>query len=174
MSTAQYRLKGEIPNKYWSNLNKERKPRDRIFSLRVPNSNPPEYIHRSDKMAELARNYHNDLQSQDNDTPADEREAAIITTQEAIEQIAFIEDRSTLGDELTQEDVHEALKHSANGRATGLNGIPYELWKWLEQSFIDLQKQDKPAPNIILILTAVYNDIHLHEVVPSTDFATGW
>lgn len=64
---AHCRLEGETVSKYWSLINKGRTARDVIFSLGRPGdvnftTNAQNYETRSDKMAELTRDYHDDLQ----------------------------------------------------------------------------------------------------------------
>jgi hypothetical protein len=71
ISTAQYRLEGETISNYWIRLNKTPKPRDTLKKLRKPPTNEPNnnepcrYETKSKHMAELARNYHNNLQNSD-------------------------------------------------------------------------------------------------------------
>ena len=43
---------GKSVTKFWSNLNRENKPQDPIYSLKIPNTNPPEYT-QNPKMAPL-------------------------------------------------------------------------------------------------------------------------
>lgn len=78
-SKAHYRLEGETVSKYWSLINKGVKARDVIYALGRPGDVDPEtnaqrYETRSDKMAELTRDYHNDLQSDGMLHSPDERE----------------------------------------------------------------------------------------------------
>ena len=61
-TSANYALNAEKPTKYWSALNREKKPRDIIYKLVKPDTDPPLFESRSDRMAELARNYHDALQ----------------------------------------------------------------------------------------------------------------
>ena len=49
-------------SKYWSKLNKEKKPRNLFFALQTMNDSEPTYETRSNKMAELAHDYHKMLQ----------------------------------------------------------------------------------------------------------------
>ncbi|KAJ7916458.1 hypothetical protein B0H13DRAFT_1871221 [Mycena leptocephala] len=64
-TAARNRLDGEsTATKHWTSSNKDKKPRDTTFSLQVPGSDPPVYEKRSDKMAELAKTYHENLQSE--------------------------------------------------------------------------------------------------------------
>ncbi|KAF5328540.1 hypothetical protein D9758_017941 [Tetrapyrgos nigripes] len=38
--SVKHRLEGEIPSRYWSNINKEKKPRDMIYALQKPDPTP--------------------------------------------------------------------------------------------------------------------------------------
>ncbi|KAN0112051.1 hypothetical protein V8E52_007968 [Russula decolorans] len=53
---------GEKPGGIWTAINKEKKPRDLILRLRIPDTEPPQYERSSARMAELAKNYHESLQ----------------------------------------------------------------------------------------------------------------
>lgn len=124
-------------------------------------------------MAEMAREYHDNLQL-DGDTPIEICNAA---TQEAlgnISSVTFPAQKTTMAEFLTEEDVSAALKDSPNGKAAGINGLPTELWKSLKLAHINKKKQEKPAFNVIETLTHIYNDIERHGMIPETDFATGW
>jgi len=46
-------------------MSKENRPRDLIQHLKTPNSNPPQYKWDSRHMAELVRDYFNNLQQKD-------------------------------------------------------------------------------------------------------------
>ncbi|KAL1660580.1 Endonuclease/exonuclease/phosphatase, partial [Schizophyllum commune] len=59
---ARFHAEGEEVGKYWSSINKKKAPREIIYRLREPGSEPAVFATRSDKMADLARNYHEDLQ----------------------------------------------------------------------------------------------------------------
>jgi exonuclease III len=67
-------LHGEKLGGVWSALSKENKPRDIVYRLRIPNSNPPQYERSSKRMAQLARDYHNALQHSDLPTHPDPEE----------------------------------------------------------------------------------------------------
>ena len=70
---------GEKLGGIWSAINKERKPRDLISRLKVPNTTPIQYERTSTRMAELARNYHDNLQKQNivSDQDPEERKTEI-------------------------------------------------------------------------------------------------
>jgi Reverse transcriptase (RNA-dependent DNA polymerase) len=175
-TAAHDRLEGETISKYWSKVNKSQSPRDVIYALEKPGTNPVEYVTRSDKMAEVARNYHHGLLLTGLNTPPDERETVLREVLETVdpEKVLSQEDGTKLGHKLTEQDVLEALKASKNGTSTGVNGLPYELWKALSNKYETDSKVDAPTFNIIKTLTRVYNDIEEYGVAPNTDFATGW
>ncbi|CAK5280005.1 unnamed protein product, partial [Mycena citricolor] len=63
----QNRLHGEIIGRYWSKINRPSKPRDTIHRLRKPPTfqdptAPIEYETNSKRMADMARDYHSNLQ----------------------------------------------------------------------------------------------------------------
>ncbi|KAK7016575.1 Endonuclease/exonuclease/phosphatase, partial [Favolaschia claudopus] len=132
------KLEGEVISKYWSMINKPKKPRDIIHRLRkprapnAPEDAPPIYETNSGNMANIARNYHNDIQHDRNNTPPDEREATIQTVLGRTARRLSEEQAETLRKNLTREDVVEALKLSANDKAPGEDGIMYEVWKILD------------------------------------------
>jgi hypothetical protein len=76
-TAAHDRLEGETVSKYWSQVNKARKPRDVMYALEQPGSTPPVYETRSDKMSILARDYHHNLLSDGLVSPLAERTHAI-------------------------------------------------------------------------------------------------
>lgn len=75
---------------------------------------------------------------------------------------------------VSEEEVEKALKVSKNNTATGLDGISYEFLKTLNDRYTEDSKQEKPAFNVVSLLTAVFTDIQLHGLIPSTKFAEGW
>jgi hypothetical protein len=176
-ATAAYdRLEGETISKYWSEVNKSKILRDVIYALEKLNINLIKYETKSKNMAELARNYHNHLLQAGLNTPLDERENIIS------EVLATVLPKDTLlntesismGNRLSEQEVLEALKLSKNEISTGVNGLPYELWKVLNDKYVIEAKAEKPTFNIIKVLTKVFNDIEEHGVVPITNFAKGW
>lgn len=64
LMNASLAYHGEHLGGIWSATSKERKPRDYIRRLKLPNSDPPQYERDSYRMAELAREYHASLQTQ--------------------------------------------------------------------------------------------------------------
>lgn len=62
---SQLSSHGEKLSGIWSTMYKENKPWDYLRHLKIPNSNPPQYERDSPCMAELARDFFDDLQWED-------------------------------------------------------------------------------------------------------------
>ena len=169
---------GEKLGGIWSAISKDSKPRDLIRRLKIPNSNPPRYERHTERMANLAKDYHHNLQSEG--LPNDENREEY--TQALNEILTIIPDAQLLDDptftplnwKATQEQSEEALRLSKNGSATGMDGCPYELWKTLHERYNTACQMNKEGFNICKVLTEVFNDIQTHGVDPNTEFALGW
>ena len=180
---AHFDREGEQTTKFWSNLNKENKPRDPVYSLKIPKSNPPEYTKNPTKMADIGRQHHHDLLSEGLHDDVHEREEAIKAVLEEIDNDSKLPDveKTKLGKQINEELITIALKHSANGASPRCDGIPYKFWKMLAGDLgYQLKKEkesaaeDSEQPNITKTLTNVYLDIENHGVHPDSAFAEGW
>ena len=174
---AKINWHGEKLGGTWSNLSKRRKPRDAILRLKVPDSSPIRYELRSDKMAELARHYHDTLQNDGlRELTDDGLEQKINAVLEKIpEKQKFpTPESSDLSKGITKEVVEEALRVTKNGSATGLDGCPYELWKDLKKRNQEAEDEGKIGFDIIHTLTTVFQDIQRHGISPGSSFAEGW
>ena len=168
---------GERLGGIWSNLSKKKKPRDAILRLKVPSTPSLQFVTRSDKMADLAKNYHDALQDAGLDR---------LTSEELNQRIEEVLDKipeaqkfqnpesSDLNRGLTKEIVEEALRLAKNGSATGLDGCPYELWKELKRRNQEAEDEGKIGFDIIKTLTLVFQDIQRHGITPDANFAEGW
>jgi len=182
-----FALEGETISKYWSNLNKERKQRDPIFSLRRPNCDPPKFETNSTRMAEIARKYHEDLLTEGLCPNEAEREAAIEDVLAEVSGDAVLPDnaKAEMNKPIDADIVRLALKESANDTAPGINGIPYEFWKMLgapdktpplnENQEPNVNQPEKGTElNIFETLAKVYADIEKYGVHEDSAFAEGW
>ncbi|KIK44095.1 hypothetical protein CY34DRAFT_38961, partial [Suillus luteus UH-Slu-Lm8-n1] len=75
---------------------------------------------------------------------------------------------------LKEEHIIDALMSSRSGSATGIDGIPYELWKHLQDKYKEACRNEDPGFNIIKTLTMVINDIQMHGVHADSEFTLGW
>ena len=168
---------GEKLGGTWSKLSKQKKPRDAILRLRIPDSSPHQFETRSDKMADLAKNYHDVLQNKGlKNLTEEELTQKIEDVLKVIpEEQKFRNPRaSDLNKGITKETVEEALKLAKNGSATGLDGCPYELWKELKMRNTEAEDAGKTGFDIIKTLTIVFQDIQYNGIAPDTQFAEGW
>ncbi|KAF8128324.1 hypothetical protein K438DRAFT_1645470, partial [Mycena galopus ATCC 62051] len=172
-TAARNRLDGEsTTTSYWTSSNKSRKPRDPTFSLQIPGSDPPLYETRSDKMAELARNFHEGLQSEGIAPPEEQEEA----TRESLKNVKKLsqQHKAKLSQYLTREDVARVIRQLPNGKAPGIDGLIHELWKTINEKYEKSKDSTNKSMDIAKMLCAVYNDIEQYGVHPDTNFAEGW
>ena len=173
--TARYLANAERPTAYWSQINKDPKPRDLFYSLRKPNTQPAEYVRRSDLMAELARDYHDELQNLDVGGENDEgRREAIDEALRVTEKRLSEDDARYLANNPSESDVEQAIRAAQTRKASGLDGIPYELWKALLAVHKKMKNSDKAYFNCLELLTIVFNDIEEHGFMEGSTFAEGW
>ncbi|KAJ7620572.1 hypothetical protein DFH06DRAFT_1010723, partial [Mycena polygramma] len=177
--TAQIRnrIEGEVIGAYWTQINKPHAPREIVHRLRKDNGSPdalPQYETNSKKMASLARNYHNKVQSDKTQTPPEVREEKIKTVLNRITTRTTPDQERLLKSRLTLEDVRHALRKSANNKAPGLDGITYEVWKILDQRYESFKAENKPAFDVLGTMHKVYNDIEKFGMVKGTGFSQSW
>ncbi|KAJ7206818.1 hypothetical protein GGX14DRAFT_396747 [Mycena pura] len=111
-------------------LRKDKKPRDTITYLKRTDVSPEIGSKKSCKMAELARDYHNALQSDGLDVNTSKRQPAEEEVLQNIDSHAANINISALESKVTTDDVERALREAKPGKA-GLNGIPTEFWTCL-------------------------------------------
>ena len=170
---------GEKLGGIWSSLSKASKPRDLIYHLKVPNSNPPQYERNSHRMAELSRNFHNDLQLEDlshfrDQEDHDHKLSKILDAIPASQQLS--EPHLTeMNWSATEAQIAKAIELGKNKTAMGLDGCPYELWKALKSCHESLSSQPHARSfDIVKTLTIIITDIQTHGLDPNADFAVAW
>ncbi|KAI0342654.1 DNase I-like protein, partial [Trametopsis cervina] len=178
---ARYILEGETISKYWSLVNKDRKPRDIVYALEHPTARNPTtgcaaIIRKSCDMAEAARNYHDDLQTEGID-PQGSIAARVTKIRNVLAHVTVTASprmREETAARVNRDDIITALKSAETGKAAGLDGIPYELWTTLYHRSQQDESTGPPPLDIIQALAHAYHDIEVHGVDPSTGFAAGW
>jgi ribonuclease HI/exonuclease III len=178
LMSAKLTNHGEKLGGMWSALGKEKRPRNPIHRLKIPHSNPTQYERHSKRMAELARDYHNNLQNADanSETTEEELEREINLILENIPASQRLQEpeRTHMNGKITEQQVRKALHLARDGSATGLDGCPYELWKNLDQRHSRKSHRNKPSFDIIKTLTYLFQDIQEHGVDQRTNFTMGW
>jgi hypothetical protein len=165
--------------KYAVDLSKDAKPRDTLTYLRRTDITPEKGSKRSSEMAEIARDYHNDLQSDEMDIAQSLRDEARREAMDALPQTRGEADMQPLSEKLTERDVLAALTEAASGKAAGIDGFATEFWRRLESINKENKTSNDGVPekktcDIIKVLTWVFNDIEEHGMVENTDFSLGW
>ena len=162
---AELAENGERLGGIWSAINKDKKPRNLIPRLKIPESNPPQYEHNSTRMADLAQKYHDNLQKLDitDQTPA-ECTTKIEQALNAIPPTQWLDEpqRSPMNQIASDAQVKAAIRLAKNNTSTGMDGCPYELWKALSQRHQEKTRQNQPSFDIDKTLTRVFRDIQSH------------
>ena len=173
-SHLKIRIESESPTSgLWARSGKESKTRDVITELQTLDSPPdnPQYINRSRDMADLAQNYYENLQQKDL-SPPDARNEAIENILSKINISLPEDERERLDQKISLEEVCSTLKDLPNGKATGLDGLPYEFWKWLGPT--PIKRVDGDPSNFNECLHTVFLDIQRYGIAPGTNFTEGW
>ncbi|KAJ3895379.1 Endonuclease/exonuclease/phosphatase, partial [Lentinula edodes] len=185
LGAAKDRLIGETICKEWVSANKERKPRDMIYALEKPqnptaNQDEPllprvQYEKHSRRMAELAKDYHEQLQTKGLDQDPQQREQATAEVLGYLDAKLSEAQKEYMGENLAWEEVAGALKLSKTGSSAGINGTTYEFWKSMADAHrTDSKKEDTAAFDVVKLLTEAFVDIQNHGVDDTTKFAEGW
>jgi len=122
-------------------------------------------------MAEIARKYHEGLQDEGS-TPKKQQKEAINESLKILTTKLPIQSKRRLAEKTTEQEISKVLTQLPNGKATGIDGLPYELWKCLINKPKSEEKDEK-CFNIARTLARVYNDIEEHGVAENTGFAEG-
>ena len=175
LSTARNKLEGETMSKHWVRSARESTPRDTIRALKNPLQNPTHRETRSDKMAEVAREYHEQLLNIDRNPGEEPDERKLNNTLKNIDAKLSPENIAKLQEGVDDEEVTMALVNSANDKAAGLDGIPVELWKLLHQQYKSTKEIERHKYcNIAQVLTNVFRDISENGITSGTNFNEGW
>ncbi|KAJ7900681.1 hypothetical protein B0H14DRAFT_2330907 [Mycena olivaceomarginata] len=124
-------------------------------------------------MAQMARDYHNSIQEKDVGDEYGRVMATEITLEKCDVHLSEAEYKE-MDKELYIEDLEGALKLSHNGKAPGIDGLPYEFYKILDILFRQSKGTDNETFNIMGFLKDLYRDIEKFGIVASSKFNTGW
>ncbi|EJD36214.1 hypothetical protein AURDEDRAFT_130204 [Auricularia subglabra TFB-10046 SS5] len=95
------------------------------------------------KMAEHARQYHDNVQARDLDVDAEERERATLEALKNVTVRLTSPEREAMAAAVTREDVAESVRLAKHDKAAGLDGLIHELWKALNSKHRSLRGRRK-------------------------------
>jgi hypothetical protein len=154
---------GERLGGIWSSISKEKKPRDLILRLKVPDSSPMQYERCTKRMAKLVRDFHENLQNDNalSSQNEQERENILREVLQAIPEAQRLPEPGllTLNWNVEEEHIQHALDLSKEGTAAGLDGCPNELWKALKKRHETANRANKEGFNVVKALTILFRDI---------------
>ena len=153
---------GEIIGKTWSRRARINNPRDTIKALKDPETSAP--TQDAKEMARIAAKHHENLQFVDHDPYASPDDTVIDDILKNIKVRVSEENKTLLSESISEDDVRQAIKKSSKDKAPGLDGIPIELWKSMDDQFKASENgpPEKMKCNIVWILTSVFQDIEAH------------
>lgn len=127
-------------------------------------------------MAELARHHHNEIQKDGPEIKPEMVRAADIDT--ALSNItARLSDNEaeSVGANIERDECELALRFSKSGSAPGLDGIPYEVWKTLNERYKeDRRHNGRESMDIMMLLHSAFRDVQEYGVCAAAPFAEGW
>lgn len=164
---------GEQIGKTWSSRFKMTKPRDTINHLRTPGLG--ETTGDSKKMVEIAGKYHREIQSEDRDLSALPDEQEISEALRPIKARLSTEDKQRLAEKISEDEVRNAMGKMASEKAPGLDSIPIELWRSMDDQFLATRNgpPEKRRCNIVQILTIIFQDIEEYGMDPAAKLNEG-
>lgn len=128
-SAAQWREYGEQSNKYFFRVIKQRTDRQTIQSLKDPNSAAT--LTKTEDIMREARMFYQNLY-----TPNDIEDGTVNKLLESIPVDVSLgsTQANLLMEDITYDAIYDILQHAPMGRSPGLDGIPFELYKYLFKS----------------------------------------
>jgi hypothetical protein len=124
-------------------------------------------------MAKTARDYHSSIQ--DKDQP--DEYGRIMATEITLEKCkVHLSERgfNAMDKDITTDELRDALKLSNNGKAPGMDGIPYEFYKTLDILFQQSKGSDHEMFDVLTFLTKVYEDVEKYGITDKSCFNIGW
>lgn len=126
-------------------------------------------------MADIAREHHTTLQDDgicsERSAERDETTTGVLNT---LKPRVSPEQKETLAAKLDENDVESALRLTKNPASPGLDGIPYEVWKAINQQCKNDQRDERESFSIIELMTAAFNDVREYGIDSQTGFSDGW
>jgi len=149
---TRYSKEGEKNTKYWFGLNKPKREAQTIMGLRDKNGNIKT---QTQEMCKIATEYHKNLQSE----PPRQRDdqEAINEMLNSLETELSDSESMKISGKITKDEIRQALKKGQNGKAPGMDGIPYEFYKSFKEPQTDEEREKEP--DFLFMMELLFNDI---------------
>ena len=152
--------KGEKIGKTWSRRFKENKPRDTIKHLRDPETNS--ITCESHRMAQVAASYHENIQFEGHDPLKLTDNPELRECLNRLRTRLSSEAKQKLTEQISGGEIRTAIRKTNSDKAPGLDGIPTELWRSLDDQYTNDKAQPRKKCDIVWALSRVFQDIEEH------------
>jgi ribonuclease HI len=179
---AKWAIKSETVCKDWFSQGKVKNPRDTMYRLKNPihvgNSPVQQYTTRTNEMADIARKHHESLQRDG----IPENESQEVRAQAIRESLGHIPESQKLSEDqtdslnclVTEANVRLSLRKSKLGVATGMDGLPTELWRKLDSMHSANLKAGLHGFDVVKLLTLVFWSVQKYGLASGSSFTKGW
>jgi hypothetical protein len=170
VSDTHYDIEGEtLQTTSWTKSAKGYHTKESIYEFKCEESEVslPQYESRPKQMAEMAQGYYDSIQEKDLPDEYGRMMATEITLEHCDVHLSDNE-YTDMDEELTAEDLADTLRLSNNGKAPGMDGIPYDFYKLLNIIFKQSKGSAKEAFDVLSFLKELYQDIEKHGIVSGT------
>jgi hypothetical protein len=115
-------------------------------------------------MARIARDYHNSVQQKDLPDEYGRMMATEITLEKCDVHLPEAE-FNEMDKDLSAEDLGSAWKLWNNGKAPGIDGIPYEFYKSLDILYRESKGSGRKMFDVLGLLTKLYEDMETNGII---------
>lgn len=171
---SKHWVQSETMSKYWTRPNVAPLPSIVIPELRRSDCVESGYTSNTKQMAEVARAHYDGLQDCDPLEQGEMHEEYIADALEPADARLQNEQKAHLAEKIAREEVAGAIRAAATNKAPGLDGLPSEVWKTYAKWHDADVKKGRPAVDVTLALTAVFNDIAVYGLTETSKFTEGW
>ncbi len=125
-------------------------------------------------MAEMMKEYHSNLQNDDNEVDWEKQEAVMTQTLDNLDAAPSKENKVNFTLKTKRDEILRPLHLSKNDSAPGINGAMNKFFKIFNDRYTEDKRKGDPSFDIVGVLAKVFNDIEDHGVDESTNFTEGW
>lgn len=163
-AAARKHLEAERMSRTWGRSARVQTMRDLFYSLEK----------HLDRMAEIARGYHEDLQIMGYAMNQQGRDKEMDDVLECIQAGIPEREREELAGLISQGEVHKAIRDLPDGKAAGVDGLLHEFRKALADQHGEDERRKKPSFHVVKLLRLLYNNSEQEGMVKWTNLLKEW